>query len=153
MRQRNDTTIRILLPAAMALGFAVLASTAVSAIAAMHLSPRIGDIVTFTPSQVQPIEDGNRLIVHRPDQFGCVLDLGTLNQSGGSLVVESEIAGSAGSFRVHWAGERTSTDTANCGEDADLILDRQALDLLAVSGGGYGADHKHLPPPVSVLGY
>jgi hypothetical protein len=51
----------------------------------------------------------------------------------------------AGSFRVHWAGQRTSSDTGNCGDHADLILDGMELDLLALSAGGYGTDQKRMP--------
>ncbi len=109
-----------------------------------HVRPHVGDIVSFAPSTDQQTGESIRLIVHRSGQFGCVLDLAVLRRSGGSLVVESQVA-EAGSFRVHWAGERTSSDTANCGPDADLILDGQEMDLLAAGAGGYGAEPKRLP--------
>jgi hypothetical protein len=146
MTPTNDITARFLLPAIAGLGCIIVGLTAVHAIAAMaHIRPHIGDIVAFTPSADQLTEDGTRLIVRRSSQFGCILDLSVMRQSGGSLVVESQITEKAGSFRVHWAGQRTSADTANCGTNADLILDGQELDILAISAGGYGAGPKTLP--------
>jgi hypothetical protein len=150
MTPSNDIMARILLPVIAGLGCVLLALSAVNAIAAMaHLRPHIGDIVAFTPSADQGFENNTRLIVHRPDQFGCVLDLNVLRHTGGSLMVESQVAETTGSFRVHWAGQRTSTDNANCGAQADLILDGQELDILALSAGGYGAGTKHLPVLIS----
>ncbi len=146
MTPTNDTMARFLLPAIVGLGCVIVALSAVHAITAMaHIRPHIGDIVAFAPSTDQPDEDTTRLIVHRPDQFGCILDLNIMRRSGGSMVVESEVAEMPGSFRVHWAGEQTSADTANCGIDTDLILARQELDVLALGAGGYGAGSKRLP--------
>jgi hypothetical protein len=145
MPTKNDIMARILLPAIVGLSSALVALTAVHAIAAMtSMTSRVGDIVSFVPSANQPVEDGVRLIVHRPDQFGCVLDLGILRGSGGSLIVESEVHKAVGSFRVHWAGERTTADTGNCGSSADLILDRRELDILALGAGGYEAERRLL---------
>ena len=62
---------------------------------------------------------GHRLLVRRQDQFGCVLDLNVLRQSGGSLIVEIRPGNGASDFRVHWAGARTSDDPGNCGNDTD----------------------------------
>jgi hypothetical protein len=149
MTPKNDMMMRILFPVIAGLGCMLLTLSAVNAIAAMtHMHPDIGDIVSFTASTEQTVGDGTRLIVHRTDQFGCILDLSSLRRSGGSLVVESQINETAGSFRVHWAWERTSADNANCGAQADLILDEQELNKLAFSAGGYGAGIKQ--PPGSV---
>jgi hypothetical protein len=143
MHKKNDVMARILLPAVAGLGSALLALTAVKAIAAMtHMAPHIGDIVSFARSTDQPAEDGVRLIVHRPNQVGCTLDLGVLRQTGGSLIVESRITEVAGDFQVHWAGERTSAGTGNCGNNADLILDKRELDILALGAGGYGVERE-----------
>jgi hypothetical protein len=152
MPTTNDMT-RILLPVLIGACCVVVALTAVQAIAAMvHASPKIGDIVGFSPVKEQPTADGTKLIVHRPDGYGCVLDLNVLRQSGGSLIVEGQITDSPSSFRVHWAGERTSTDASGCGAQADLVLDGRELDLLALSAGGYGAGEKRLPVLVAATG-
>lgn len=142
----KDTTARILLPMIVGAACMIVALTAVNAITDMAQKPqRIGDIIAFSASTDQPNGDLARLVVHRPGQFGCALDLGTLHQSGGSLVVEGQSMEAAGSFRVHWAGERTSSGANNCGDHADLILDGRELDVIALSAGGYGAGQKRLP--------
>ena len=108
-------------------------------------TPHVGDILAFVPSTTEPGESGTRLLVHRRNQFGCVLDLNVIRRSGGSLIVETEAGGGAGNFRVHWAGDRTSAGTENCGIDADLIVDRSDLNILALSAGGYGVAPKPMP--------
>jgi hypothetical protein len=153
MHMTNDTMARILFPAIIGAGCMVVALTAMNAIAAMtNLTPNVGDIVAFAVTSNQPTEDATRLIVRRPDRYGCVLDLGVLHRSGGSLIVESQVTEAAGSFRVHWAGGRTSADAANCGDQADLVLDGRELDMLAFSAGGYGAGQKHLPVFINASG-
>ena len=76
------------------------------------------------------------LLAHRPGQFGCVLDLDVLRRSGGSLVVDGkpEAAG-PDTWRLHWAGERTSRDMADCGQEAELILNAADLRMLAAAAG------------------
>jgi hypothetical protein len=150
MTPKNDMMMLIVAPAIAGVGCILLAMSAVNAIAAMaDLRPQIGDIVSFTPSADQTAEGGGRLIVRRSDQIGCVLDVGSLRHLGGSFVVEGQIAETAGSFRVHWAGDRTSADNANCGAQSDLILDGHELNVLAFGAGGYGAGDRKLPALVS----
>jgi hypothetical protein len=145
MPPKNDIPAGILLPAIWGLGSALLALTAVQAMARMtYMTTPIGEIVSFIPSADQSDEDGVRLIVHRPDQFGCVLDLSILRRSGGSLIVERQVTKPAGRFQVHWAGERTAADTGNCGKSADLILDRRELDILATGAIVDAAERKRL---------
>jgi hypothetical protein len=105
----------------------------------VHTTPHVGDIVAFAPSTALPADDGTRLIVHRQDQFGCVLDLNVLRRTGGSLVIENQLDAPPGRFAAHWAGPRTSADAADCGSQADLIVDRLDLEILSMSAGGYGA--------------
>jgi hypothetical protein len=105
----------------------------------VHTAPHVGDIVAFAPSNAPPFDDGTRLIVHRQDQFGCVLDLNVLRRTGGSLVIENQLDAPSGRFAAHWAGPRTSADAADCGSQADLIVDRVDLEILSMSAGGYGA--------------
>jgi hypothetical protein len=153
MSPTNDVMARILIPTIACLSCIVVAFSAVNAIAAMaQIRPHIGDIVTFTVAADHVTDDATRLIVHRPGQFGCILDLSVLRHSGGSFVIESQVSEATGSFRVHWAGPRTSADTANCGGDTDLILDGQELDILAFSAGGYGAGSKRMPIFVNQTG-
>jgi hypothetical protein len=140
MRTTNDKIVRTLLPVVTGAGCMVTLLVAMNAITQFsHATPRIGDMVSFIASPQQQADGGTRVAAHRPDQFGCALDLNTLRHSGGSVVVESEINLAPGSFRVHWAGERTTAGTGNCGANADLILNTHELDILASAAGGYGA--------------
>ncbi len=107
--------------------------------------PQVGAIIAFEPSAEVEHGPGIRIAVDRGDGADCMLDLNAIRRSGGSLVVESGIAGHAGTFRVHWAGARTSDDAADCGRDADLTVKRKYLDLLASYAGGYGAGPDRAP--------
>jgi hypothetical protein len=145
MRTTNDKLARAALPAAIAILCVLGTVTTVSAITELtHPTAHLGDIVAFTASKVETATEDAHLIVHRQNRFGCVLDLNVLRRSGGSLMVESQF-GPGHSFRVHWAGARTTNDTADCGRQADLIVASGDLDILALAAGGYGADRKQTP--------
>jgi hypothetical protein len=139
MPTKKNILASVLLPAVGGLASTLLSLTAAHAIVQMtYLTNYVGDIVSFVPSSNPPVEDGVRLIVHRRDQFGCILDLDVLRRSGGSLIVEGQVSEAVERYEVHWAGERTAADTGNCGKSADLILDGEQLDILATGAGGYG---------------
>jgi hypothetical protein len=148
MRTINNKTARSLRPTiAAATGMLVVALALDVMVRLAHTTPQLGDIVAFAPSASAPADDGARLLVHRQDQFGCVLDLNVLRRSGGSMVLETQLSVQGNNFRVHWAGTRTSDDPGNCGSDADLILDRLDLEILSLAAGGYGM-HPTAEPPV-----
>lgn len=149
MSMPDRNAARAMPPAIIAAACLLTVCIAVNAVAGLaSATPRVGDIVAFIPSPIEPMDGDIRLLVRRLDQFGCVLDLGVLRQSGGSLVVETKIGGNdAGGFGVHWAGPRTSADSSNCGSDADLIVDHRDLDILAVAADGYGMGFK----PATIL--
>jgi hypothetical protein len=139
MRTINNKTARSLRPTiAAATGVLVVALALNVMVRLAHTTPHLGDIVAFAPSATAPADDGARLLVHRQDQFGCVLDLNVLRRSGGSMVLETQLSVQGNNFSVHWAGTRTSDDPGNCGSDADLILDRLDLEILSLAAGGYG---------------
>lgn len=143
MRMIKDKTARALRPAISAAIFLLAAAVGATVVSMLgSRNPSVGDIIAFRASNIAAVEEGTRLAVHRPDHFDCVIDLGVVRQSGGSMVVETRIAGEGSDFRVHWAGVRTSADTGNCGSDADLIIDHQDLGVLALSAGGYGVGPK-----------
>jgi hypothetical protein len=82
------------------------------------------------------------LTAETPRQPSCVLDLAMIQKAGGSLVVEQR--GSTGpdrSYRLHWAGPRTSVDREDCGTEADLVLSQMDLNALASAAGGFGVNH------------
>jgi hypothetical protein len=153
MRTTNDKIARALLPVVTGAGCMITVLVAMNVIAQFgQPAPRIGDMVAFTASPEQSVEAGTRLIAQRPDQSGCTLDLNMLRHSGGSIIVESEVTRTPGGFRVHWAGEHTSTDD-NCGASADLILDTHDLDILASAAGGYGVGRNRTSVGVSESGH
>ena len=151
MRKKAAYLLRPMLIAVACVAAAAAGATTLTAIA--NINPGVGDIISFQASSpFAPNEEGTRLVVHRQDQFGCVIDLNVVHESGGSLIVESRMGGGGSGFRVHWAGPRTSVDTANCGADADLIVDHRDLSVLALSAGGYGVGPKRNPVFVNSIG-
>jgi hypothetical protein len=104
-----------------------------------RVAPAVGDIIVFRTNDASFREPDARIAVHRPNQYGCILNLNTLHRTGGSLIVEAQLADPAPAFRLHWAGERTSTDSGDCGHSADVIVDPVDLRNLANAAGGRGA--------------
>jgi hypothetical protein len=76
----------------------------------------------------------------------CTLSPSAMAEGGGSLVVEARRMSSPPIYRVHWAGERTSTSGADCGRAADLVLSRTDLQKLANTAGGFGVGPRLLGP-------
>jgi hypothetical protein len=107
---------------------------------AAEMGPGVGDIVAFKPGVSAPFGSPARLIASRPEKESCVLDVGMIQQSGGSLVVEQRGVVAGTTYRAHWAGPRTSEDATNCGPEADLELSKGDLNLLAISAGGPTSD-------------
>jgi hypothetical protein len=133
----GEKAVRAMLPVLLGAVFLLTAETAMDALTDLaRATPRVGDILAFTPSPAVPAEQNPRFVVHRSDASGCVLDLDAMRQTGGSLVVESELATEENGFRVHWAGERTTTGAGNCGTSADLIVNARELKILSL-GAGY----------------
>ncbi len=139
MRTRHNRTARLLFPALLGATTAMVAASVVNLVsAAVMNNVNVGDIIAFEPSHDIPPDAEARIAVHRPDQFGCVLDLNTIRQTGGSLVIEAQLSSEGNSFRLHWAGERTAPDSGDCGQNADLIVDHADLDSLALAANGFG---------------
>jgi hypothetical protein len=108
---------------------------------AAGLGPRVGDLVAFDPAHHAPFDSTVRLTASRLRQTSCVLDVATMQKSGGSLVLERRGSEPDRLYRVHWSGLRTSDDADDCGGQADLVLSRTDIDLLATAAGGFGVDH------------
>ena len=138
MRSKSEILVNTLLPIVAGASCMITLLVTMSAYDEWrNATPRVGDLVAFVGSDEVSTEDGLRLVAQRPTQSGCVLDLNVLQRSGGSLVVESQMIEAKGSFKVHWAGQRTATDSGNCGTNADLILSKHELRVLASAAGGY----------------
>ena len=108
---------------------------------AEELGPRVGDLVAFDPAHRAPFTSDARLTAYRPQQEACVLDVATMQKSGGSLVLERRGSGPDRPYQAHWSGRRTSQDANDCGSQADLVLSRNDIDTLATAAGGFGVNH------------
>src|SRR5579859_682615 len=120
---------------------AILASSVavVSAARTLDLAPVVGDILVFKKGARMPSDwaftaNNNNAVV-------CTLDPSVMARAGGSLVVEQRLDDSQ-AYRVHWAGGATSAGVANCGNEADLIVERADLQLLSNAVGGPGVEHR-----------
>jgi len=132
-------------PAVLFASAAVLSAglTATLTSSLSQVTPKVGDIVAFASGDLPGDETKIRIAVHRPGQSGCVLDLDTIRQTGGSLVVEARLLRPVPGFRLHWAGERTSSESDNCGNSADLFVGKGDLGSIAAAAGGYGLSFHH----------
>ena len=101
-----------------------------------------GDIIAFPATRVPSISTASftarRAIV--ADSMSCTLNVQTMQKSGGSLVVETAQFKPSLIFRVHWAGERTSSDRDDCGRSADLLLNGNQISALIFAAGGTGVE-------------
>ena len=114
---------------------------------AMNLGPTVGDVVQFDPQGYLPSDLRTQVVAERVDASGCTLDLEAIHRAGGSLVVEQRYPGNRKlRYRVHWAGQEAVGGGADCGRDADLVLDDTNLELLAMAAGGWGIGRKHIAP-------
>jgi len=104
------------------------------------LGPGVGDIVAFDPQDAMSRDMKAHVMAIPVGQVGiaCDLDVQAMHQGGGSLIVESRQPMLTGSIRIHWAGNRTATDGTNCGSSADLVIDQEDVELLALAAGGFG---------------
>lgn len=104
------------------------------------LGPQLGDIVSFLPSKIT--SSMSTLITVSPvnttARKTCVLDMQVIQRSGGSLVIEATRSKPDRLFKVHWAGLRTSDGQNDCGNSADLLLDRVQVAALIFAAGGKG---------------
>lgn len=103
--------------------------------------PRVGDIVTFDPldsmshdmkARISAIPAGERPGV------ACVLDVQAMHAGGGSVIIESRQPVTGYGLRVHWAGARSANDSTNCGSSADLLVNQEDIEVLAMAAGGFG---------------
>jgi hypothetical protein len=101
------------------------------------LGPQTGDMIAF-PATRLPSASTESFTARRTGGTSCLLDVPTIQKSGGSLVVESTRSEPDRTFQVHWAGTRTSGDREDCGGSADLLLDRYQISALVSAAGGMG---------------
>jgi hypothetical protein len=105
------------------------------------IGPNVGDIVAFDPFDSMSRDmQASVTAVHTGRQHGvaCVLDVRAMHAGGGSLVIESRQPATTNGLRVHWAGARTADDVAGCGSSAELLLNQDDVEVLAMAAGGFG---------------
>ncbi len=106
-----------------------------------EFGPKVGDIVSFDPVESFSRDMKARIEVASADArhgAGCVLDVRAMHANGGSLIVEARQPRARHGFRVHWAGRHSSDGGADCGSSAELLLDQDDLEILAMAAGGFG---------------
>lgn len=106
-----------------------------------QLGPNVGDIVAFDPLDQMSHDMRARIAAIPADDrpgVACALDVRVMHANGGSIVVEARKPGSSFGYRVHWSGEHSSNDAADCGATADLWVGLDDLETLAIAAGGYG---------------
>jgi hypothetical protein len=111
---------------------------------AVNLGPDVGDVISFDTKAVMPGDMQSQTVLARDRDGECMLDLDTLHNTGGSLIIEARVAGKPALYQVHWAGKQSSPGQYNCGSSAELTLDDSNLDMLAMAAGGWGPIHQPL---------
>jgi hypothetical protein len=113
-----------------------------------ELGPKVGDIVAFDPMDRMSQDMRARIAAIPADGspgVACVLDVRTMHAHGGSLIIEAHEPRPAFAYRVHWSGERSSNDGTDCGGSADLMVNAEDVETLAMAASGYGVpDSKRL---------
>jgi hypothetical protein len=134
----NDLYVAL---AGMGLVCVVLVVTIVNTLRLVDkLGPRIGDIITFSPAKtISPDAQEEVTVTTNPAgglaAIRCVLDPRTMLASGGSLVIEAVWPKPNPSYRVHWAGTRTSDGRTDCGAQAEFLLSQPDIVALHLAAG------------------
>lgn len=104
------------------------------------LGPKVGDIIAFDPQDAMSRDIKPHVMAVPADQIGvaCELDVQAMHQGGGSLIIESRGLETGGNIRLHWEGARTATDGTDCGRSADLVVEQDDIEILALAAGGFG---------------
>lgn len=131
---------------------AILLTGGLSTLMALELDslrPSVGDVVVYHPNSQDPdawqIEVPATDVVSQSVANGtCVMDPNVMAVDGGSLVVEAVQGKSAPLYRVHWAGQHTAKAPNDCGQSAEMTLNRVDLQKLANAAGGFGINNSGL---------
>ena len=123
---------------AVAVAAVLLVATAIGATLriATFLSDRTGDIIRLVPTNRAVSDSDGRIpaiIVGDGVDRVCMLDLDAMEVSGGSLVIDATQFDPVLSYRVHWAGVRTSKDASDCGPAAELRVSSDVITALSLA--------------------
>jgi hypothetical protein len=138
---------------------AVALLTVTTGLAAMveleQYGPSVGGIIVFRPDTAATERWSVTAVVVEPAHPGvpaesngrhCVLSPGVMAVRGGSLVVEARRLSRPPVYRVHWAGGQTDGAPGDCGNTADLVLERTELMRLANVAGGFSSGLRLIGP-------
>ena len=113
-----------------------------------EIGPKVGDIVSFDPLDSMSRDLTARVTAMPADNrpgVACVLDVRTMHAGGGSVIIESRQPLIPYGLRVHWAGTRSADDGTNCGSSAELLVNQDDIEVLAMAAGGFGVPaSKHM---------
>ncbi|MBV8397483.1 MAG: hypothetical protein JOZ17_01930 [Acetobacteraceae bacterium] len=140
MRTKTGETVSVITVAALmlTLGFVTFAGALRLAESAAEMALQDGDMMHLTTSHRWTRTAQSRLTVERQGESGCVLDLGVMAGSGGSVLIISRSARPHRIYHVQWSGPRTSEGSGDCGRSAELIVNDDELELLASAAAGWG---------------
>lgn len=143
--QPNNTTagsgVATVLLGVAAIALAGMVGTISLIRAVGDLGPKLGDIVAFDPLETMSRDMKARvpaIPAHNRSGTGCVLDVQAMHAGGGSVIIESQLSPTGYGIRVHWAGARSAEDGTNCGTSADLLVNQDDIEVLAMAAGGFG---------------
>ena len=111
-----------------------------SAMMALDISPNVGDILVFRPNARLATDWSFDVARSAEPTSRCIMKPDVMAAGGGSVVIEERLNGPH-SYRVHWAGTRSSDGSFDCGRSADLIVSGPDMQLLSNSVGGPGLNH------------
>jgi hypothetical protein len=127
---------RALVGGAVAAGLLVATIITVSLRLAASMNDRTGDIIRLSPT-TRPVSDSDAripaVVIDDGPERGCMFDLRVMELSGGSLVIDATQFDPVLSYRIHWAGVRTSTDASDCGRAAELRVSADVIAALSMA--------------------
>jgi hypothetical protein len=125
-RPTNETAgagdvARTALLAGLIAGLLVSGVAVVSTATTLDMGPKVGDILVFRQGARMPGDWEFTVATRASPAATCSLRPEVMASEGGSLVVEERLQ-QPRAFHVHWAGAHTSEGTADCGNNAELVL-------------------------------
>jgi len=100
------------------------------------MNNRTGDIIQLARTD-EPVSDSDAripaMVIGDRHDRACTLNLRVMESSGGSLVIDATQFDPVLSYRVQWAGMRTSNDASDCGQAAELRVSADAITALSLA--------------------
>ena len=116
-----------------------------------EIGPKVGDIISFDPLETLSRDMNVTITATRSNaqpgahaEATCVLNIGAMHAGGGSAIIEARLPQTSSGYRVHWAGPHGGDSVGDCGASADLLLNQEDIETLAMAAGGYGVSSRRL---------